>query len=206
MEQPVNILQALKNSQYISASQQTYNHFDVFIDGEVGDPSEYRELIATLFNAGEGDTMAIYINSPGGNLDSALAIIEGLKNTSAHVTGIIIGACHSAASLISMYCADVAVMDNAYSLVHTASFGSSGNTNNVKSHTEFTVKMVEKLLNDTYEGFLSKGELNKVKQGVELWFDADEIRVRMQSRGKFIQTKVNKIIKEKNKKVIKESE
>lgn len=193
----LNLLQAIKNTQYISANTQTFTHYDVFIDDEVGEPSEYRELIATLFNAGEGDSVAIYINSPGGNLDSALAIIEGLKNTQARVTGVIIGACHSAASLISMYCHEVAVMDNAYSLVHTASFGSSGNTNNVKSHTEFTVKMVEKLLNETYEGFLSKEELHKVKQGVELWFDAEEIRKRFESRVKHL----NIISKRKSKEI-----
>jgi ATP-dependent Clp protease protease subunit len=196
MMDPNTLLQAIKSSQYISAQQHTYTHYDVFIDSEVGEPSEYRELISTLFNAADGDTMAIYINSPGGHLDSALAIIEALKNTECHVTGVIMGACHSAASLISMYCAEVAVMDNAYSMVHTASFGSVGNTSNVKSHTEFTVKMVEKLLNDTYEGFLTKDELHKVKQGVELWFDADEIRERMRSRGKYVQAKQKKLEKE----------
>lgn len=194
--EPQNLLQALKGSQYINSTAHTSMHHDVFIDDEVSDPPEYRELISTLFNANDGDTVAIYINSPGGNLDSALAIIEGLKNTRAHVTGIIIGACHSAASLISMYCHEVAVMDNAYSLVHTASFGSSGNTNNVKSHTEFTVTMVEKLLNSTYEGFLSKEELHRVKQGVELWFDAEDIRKRFESRIKFLQAELKKKPKE----------
>jgi ATP-dependent Clp protease protease subunit len=194
MELP-NMLQALKSTQYISAQQHTFTHYDVFIDDEVGEPSEYREFISTLFNSGEGDTITIYINSPGGHLDSALSIIEGLKNTQAHVTGVIMGACHSAASLISMYCHEVAVMDNAYSLVHTASFGSSGNTNNVRSHTEFTVRMVEKLLNETYEGFLSKEELEDVKHGVELWFDADDIRKRMQSRVKYLTAKQKKAVK-----------
>jgi ATP-dependent protease ClpP protease subunit len=183
------------SSNYVNAVQRTFIHYDVFIDGEVESPSNYRELIATLFNANEGDTVTIYINSPGGSLNSALAIIEGLKNTEAVVTGVIMGECHSAASLISMYCHEIAVTDNAYSLVHTATFGNYGNTNNVRSHTEFTVKMVEKLLNDTYEGFLTKDELFKVKQGVELWFDADDIRKRMESRVKYLISKQKKDIK-----------
>lgn len=194
--EPSSLQQLLKGSQYISARQNVFTHYDVFLDGDVEEPEVYREFISALFNSTPGDTITLYINSPGGNLDSALAIIEGLKNTEAHVTAIIIGACHSAASLISMYCHEVAVMDNAYSLVHTASFGSSGNTNNVKSHTEFTVKMVEKLLNDTYEGFLSKEELKQVKHGVELWFDAGEIQTRMETRAKLLHTKMKKSIKE----------
>ena len=191
MELP-NMLQALKSANYINAVQHTFTHYDIFIDGAVEEPENYRELIATLFNANEGDTITIFINSPGGNLNSALAIIEGLKNTQALVTGVIMGECHSAASIISMYCHEVAVMDNAYSLVHTASFGNYGNTNNVRSHTDFTVKMVEKLLNDTYDGFLTKDELHKVKQGIELWFDAEDIRARMQNRTKMLTAKMKK--------------
>lgn len=187
------------NKNYINTSEVTSHHHDVFIDSEIEEPENYRELISLLFNAGENDTIHFFINSGGGNLDTALAIVEGLKNTNAHVTAFIMGACHSAASIISMYCHGVVVLDNAYSMVHTASFGSSGNTSNVKAHTEFTVKMVEKLLNETYEGFLNKDELANVKKGVELWFDADEIRTRMASRVKYMEAKFKKEAKKETK-------
>lgn len=196
----VSLITGQKDSSYISVSDRTFRHYDVFLDSDVEEPSNYRELVAALFNAGEGDTMSIFINSNGGHLDTALAVVEGLKATNCHVTGIIMGACHSAASIISMYCHEVAVLDSAYSMVHTASFGAAGNTSNVKSHTEFTVKMVEKLLNETYEGFLSKDELVKVKQGVELWFSADEIRTRMEHRAKFLEAKLKKLNKQQVKK------
>ena len=185
-----------KPNEYISVVDKNVRHFDVFLDGEIEAPNEYRELLSILFNAGEDDTINIFINSPGGHLDTALAIAEGLKNTNAHVVAVLIGACHSAASIISMYCHEVAVLDNAYSMVHTASFGAHGSTGNVKAHTEFTVKQVEKLLNDTYEGFLNKDELSKVKSGVELWFDADDIRKRMEHRIKFLTQKVKKLQKQ----------
>lgn len=159
----------------------------MFLDEAIESPDNYRELIAILFNAEEGDSVNIYINSEGGELDTAIAIIEGLKHTQAHVTGVLTGACHSAASFISMYCHEMAVLDNAYSMVHTATFGSVGFTGNVKAHTDFTVRMVEKLINETYEGFLTKDEIAKVKSGVEMWFDADEIKRRMASRVKHLQ-------------------
>lgn len=189
---PVDVLAASMKTGYINQSERTFKHYDVFIDGEIGEPSTYRDLIALLFNANEEDSILIFFNSGGGHLDTAVAIVEGLKTTDAHATAVILGACHSAASIIAMYCHDVIVTDSAYSMVHTASFGSSGNTGNVKAHTEFTVKQVEKLLNDTYEGFLTKEELLKVKSGVELWFDADEIRTRVKSRAKFLEAKRKK--------------
>lgn len=180
------LLKQGKQNEYISVNERTARHFDVFLDSNIEEPSEYRELLSVLFNATDDDTVNIFINSNGGHLDTALAIVEGLKSTSAHVTAVIIGACHSAASIISMYCHEVAVLDNAYSMVHTASYGTAGNTGNVKAHTEFTTRQVEKLLNDTYEGFLTKDELARVKTGVELWFDADEIRARMKNRVKHL--------------------
>ena len=190
------LLNAKGNDQYINSVEKTVHHHDVFLDGEISSPENYRELLALLFNAGEEDTINIFINSNGGHLDTALAVVEGLKATSASVTAVLIGACHSAASIISMYCHEVAVLDNAYSMVHTASFGAAGSTGNVKAHTEFTVRQVEKLLNDTYDGFLTKEELIRVKSGVELWFDSDEIRKRMGSRVKFLQKKLKKLHKE----------
>ena len=185
-----------KSDEYIQTAERTYQHHDVFLDSPIEEPAGYRELLSVLFNATEDDTVNIFINSEGGQLDTALAIVEALKNTEAQVTAVLIGACHSAASIISMYCDQVAVLDSAYSMVHTASFGSAGSTGNVKAHTEFTVRQVEKLLNETYDGFLTKDELAKVKQGVELWFDADEIRTRMESRVKYLTGKIKKMQKQ----------
>lgn len=188
---PLSLLQG-NQGYYINSTERTANHHDVFIDSDIVEPQHYRELIAILFNANQGDSVNIFLNSNGGHLDTAIAIVEGLKTTEAATTAIIIGACHSAASIIAMYCHDVVVLDGAYTMVHTASFGAQGNTSNVRSHTEFTVRQVEKLLNDTYEGFLTKDELHKVKTGVELWFDSEEIRKRMVSRAKLVKAKLKK--------------
>jgi ATP-dependent protease ClpP protease subunit len=180
------------NNQYIETMEKTYYHHNIFLDCPIQEPDQYREMIALLFSSSENDTIDIFFNSDGGHLDTALAVVEALKLTPAHVRGILIGACHSACSIISMYCDEIVVLDNAYSMIHTATFGSQGNTGNVRSHTEFTVKMVENLLNETYEGFLTKDELIKVKQGVEIWFDAEAIRKRMASRNKFLKSKHKK--------------
>lgn len=197
MENPLAaLLKQNKSDDYVNTYEHTFKHHDVFLDSDIAEPSEYRELISLLFNSNENDTINLFINSDGGHLDTALAIVEGLKATEARVTAVLIGACHSAASIISMYCHEVAVLDSAYSMIHTASFGAQGNTSNVKSHTEFTVRQVEKLLNNTYDGFLTKEEMAKVKQGVELWFDADEIRKRMTNRIKFVTAKQKKTQKD----------
>jgi ATP-dependent protease ClpP protease subunit len=187
-----NMQQQQAENNFINSNRIERNHHDVFIDSEITEPSNYRELISLLFNATEDDTFNFFINSGGGQLNTALAVIEGLKNTNANAMAILVGECHSAASMITMYCHEIAVLDSAHMMIHTASYGAAGNTGNVKSYTDFTTAQVEKLLHDTYEGFLTKEEIAKVKLGVELWFNADEIRSRIQHRIKFLENKAKK--------------
>lgn len=185
-EEPNNILNSLMKQVQISSRDIVLKSYDVYLDDEITEPSNYRELISLLMNASEQDEINIFINSGGGNLDTACAIITALQCSQANVTAYLMGACHSAASMITMYCTQVHVFNSAYMMAHTASFGSVGNTSTVKSHTDFTVSQVEKLLDDAYEGFLSKDEIAKVKNGVEVWFDNEQIVTRMKSRLKLL--------------------
>ena len=177
---------------YINITEISYKKIDIFLDDAIGEPSSYRELNYLLFNAEENDVFPIYINSPGGQLNTALMIIEGLKNTAGRTIAILQGECHSAASMITMYCDEVMVLDAAHMMIHTAQYGTVGNTGNVKAHTEFTTRQVEGLIHETYEGFLSEAEIEKVKLGVELWFSAEEIRERMTKRGDWLEKKFTK--------------
>lgn len=183
---------------FINSTPLTSNRYDVFIDTDIGSPAAYRDLNFLLNTASEDDHFNLYINSPGGQLNTALMIIESLKVTEASTTAIIQGECHSAASMITMYCQEVHVLDSAHMLLHTATYGTVGNTSNVKAHTEFTTRQVEKLITDTYSGFLSPEEIEKVKLGVELWFDAEEIRERLEDRIEYLKSQEEDETEDKN--------
>ena len=151
------------------------------------EPKHYRELLSIMFNATENDHISFMINSGGGNLSTALAIVEAIGHTEAGVTANILGECHSAASIIMLNCPEVVVCDNASCLVHTASYGISGNNGMVKAFTEFNVQQIDRLLDETYSGFLSESELENVKQGIELWFTAEDIRKRLEDRNRWLE-------------------
>jgi ATP-dependent protease ClpP protease subunit len=178
---------------FIRTVTQEVKRHDVFLDTDIGEPQNYRDLITLLFNANENDSINIFINSQGGHLNSALAIIEGIKHSNAQVTGIIMGECYSAASMIALNCHNVVVLDSANMMIHTASFGTAGNTSNVKAYTDFTVKEVEKLLVSTYEGFLTSEEIDKIKTGVEIWLSAEDISKRMEIRVKLLEAKEQEV-------------
>jgi ATP-dependent protease ClpP protease subunit len=193
-----SILGSLLNNVYINTTEISSRVHEVFLDSEIEEPSKYRDLISLLINAGENDKVHLFINCNGGNLDSAGAIISGILSSRAEVTAFLMGACHSAASLITMYCHAVHVYDTAYIMIHTASFGSSGNTPTVKAHTDFTVKQCEKLMIDAYEGFLTPKEIDKVLNGIELWFNADEIKPRLKKRFEAVELQSKREAEKKN--------
>lgn len=180
----------IQQQNFINSLDHTIKKYNVFLDSEIGEPSEYRELLTILFNAPPDSLIYLYINCSGGNLDTTLAIVEAIKMCEAKVSAILIGSCHSAASIIALNCDEIIVLDNAYSMVHTASFGSSGNVGTVKSHTEFVIAQIDKLIEQTYSGFLNKEELAKVKNGNELWFNAEDIRKRLKRKFKHINKKL----------------
>ena len=190
-----NLLNNLTNNVHINAVSTSVTTHEVFLDMDIEDPHKYRNLISLLINAQANDRIHLYINSNGGNLDTAIAIINAMLVCQAEITGFIMGACHSAASIITMYCHNVHVFETAYMMIHTASFGNFGNTTTVKTQTDFTVEQVEKLLDDAYKGFLDSKEMKEVKQGIELWFDSEEIRKRLKKRVSALEALEKKAVK-----------
>lgn len=161
--------------------QEMFLH-QVFLDEDIGEPSKYRDLISMLYGAGEMDTFNLIINSGGGQSASCGAIVEAIQGTEATVRAVLLGDCHSAASIIALNCDEVIVSDSATMLVHTASFSSGGNTHMVKGYVDFSHKIINRLLDKTYSGFLTSDELDGVKKGIEVWLDAEEIGSRLEKR------------------------
>jgi len=190
-EQTIELIQQENFSSMIKTHKQPVSVHTVFFDEDIGSPSTYRELIHLLYLAEEFDQFIFIINSSGGDLDGALSIIEACKATNANVRAIITGKCHSAASIIALNCNDVMVTESAHSLIHTASYGAYGSTGQVKSNVDFSTKQIKQILENTYGGFLTPTEILDVHKGVEFWFDAKEIKKRLENKSKFLQLTVN---------------
>lgn len=156
--------------------------FRFFLDEDVGEPAVYRQFLQTCLDAQEGDVIEIFINCHGGRLDGCSVILEGIRNTEAVVRGVIVGHAHSAASMVALSCHELVVLDSADMMVHTASYGAIGKAGEVMSKTEFMTEQVKKLVKTVYKGFLTPDEIQDTLRGRDLWFNAETIRERLESR------------------------
>lgn len=193
------------SSSFIKTTRQDMFTHNVPFDKSIGEPHMYRELINLLYTADENAEFNFLVNSPGGNLSAAMAIIEAMKVSQANIRAIITGECHSAASMITLNCREIIVTDSAHMLVHTGSYGTGGNSHMVQSHVDFSTKMINKILASTYSGFLTESELHDVERGIEYWFDSDDIKERIEARKAFLQEKADATIKKPKKPVKRQS-
>lgn len=162
-----------------SMSSVVHNKFEFNLDEDIKEPSYYRNLIEVLNNATEQDLVVLNINSGGGMLDSAISIIDALRNTQADTLAWISGSAYSAAGLIALSCQNVEVGEFATLMCHNSQYGLGGYTTDIKDRALFEHKMTSKIMQSVYRFFLSPEEIESVLMNKTIWMDSDEIIERL---------------------------
>lgn len=153
--------------------------YTLYLDNEIGAPSEYRDHMEALESAAEWDEVRLVISSPGGRLDAGLMLINGIKACRAPVTAHIHDQCGSMATGIALACDNWMLGDFAYFFVHTASWMAYGKDSEIRSQVQFMDKRIDKFLHDMYDGFLSPEEISLVSKGQDMWINAQELGERL---------------------------
>ena len=158
----------------------TQNKYEFNLDEEITVPSYYRNLIEVLNNATEQDLVVLNINSDGGMLDSAISIIDALRNTRATTLAWISGSAYSAASLIALSCQNIEVGEFASMMCHNSQYGTGGYTTDIKDRALFEHKMTSKIMNSVYRHFLSQEEIDAILANKTIWLHSEEIGERVE--------------------------
>lgn len=151
----------------------------VYITEPIDEPSYYNELCFLLDNATEQDTINIHINTPGGIIDSAVMIINSIKNSKANVVGHLAGTVASAGTMIALSCNSLKVANHTTFMIHNySSSGGRGKGHELKAMQAFVDANINSTFTATYGGFLTPKELREVIDGKDLWMGKDEVLAR----------------------------
>ena len=88
----------------------------------------------------------------------------------------------SAAGMLLLSCHNFLVNEFSTFHAHTASYGSYGKTDDVKSQVDFITKQTEEIVRSVYRFVLDDTEIQKLLDGKEFYFDHREITERLQYR------------------------
>ena len=160
----------------------TTNHFTVWFTNSIEDVSFYDHVLHLLYMAEEGDVIDLMISSYGGSLDTLLALRSAIGVSQAQVTGHLLANASSAAGMLLLSCHNFVVNEFATFHAHTASYGSYGKTDDVKSQVDFITKQTEEVVRSVYKFILDDTEIQKLLDGKEFYFDHREISSRLQHR------------------------
>lgn len=158
------------------------NDVDAYIDQEIGAPAKYRNMLHYLRTMDEYDRIRIWINSPGGRLDSTLDIIDSIANAKGDVTVIVTGMAGSAASIIALQAPKLVLGERGFFFCHNGSFGAVGKVHEVASQVKHTEREFEKLIRETYKHFMTEEEIQSCIDGKDFWFDNEESKRRLEVR------------------------
>jgi ATP-dependent protease ClpP protease subunit len=145
---------------------ETGTHYTFNLQGcvPINSKMEYFPLIEVLLNAKDGDTVDIYINSPGGMIEIGSIIASIMCTTKAKITTINIGDAASIAAFIWSLGHEQIVHDNTEFLFHMAAHGDTGFSTNIEERAKNLIKYVgEYLLKvSLVKGHITEEEYNDI--------------------------------------------
>lgn len=164
----------------IYSRARTFLDSDIYLVGALGPPEDYLDEFQAIREAAEGDHINIFLNGPGGYLNTAQQFINVIHNTKAQVICHIEGECHSALTIIFLAAHNWVVNHNCIMLIHNYSGGAYGKGQDILQNVVANDKHVNTLFASMYEGFLSEEEIIKVQTNQDIWLDMEEINKRLE--------------------------
>lgn len=169
-----------KIPQYKQVIPVSLYHF--YIIEEIGEPDSFLDLINTLKTAEEHDTVFIYLNTPGGSLQTTVQVISAIRQSRATVVTCLEGEVCSAGTLIFLSGHKHIVNANCTFMIHNYSQWLGGKGNEVALRVKYSEHYFKKLALDLYNGFLTESEIESVIEGKDYWMESDEVIRRLRQR------------------------
>lgn len=151
--------------------------YEYYILGDIKEPQKYLDLINTLKNSTPNDIIFIYINSPGGRIDTTIQILMAMKQCPATVITTNEGSACSAATFIFLAGHRKIIAEHSEFMAHTYSYGNVGKGNEHDARNDSIRDRYKIMCQEYYcdNGVLTEEELNMILQGVDKYFNAAEI-------------------------------
>lgn len=153
--------------------------YEYYLTGPIQEPDEYIELCNILRSAGPQDEVIIRINSRGGFVSSERMIVNAIRESEAVVKAFIEYDCMSAATGVFLAAHEHGWGEHIQFMAHCSWWSSLGKNPDIKSHTEFAIRQMEKEIEATYAGLLTPEEIKQCNDGKEFWFGAEELEERI---------------------------
>lgn len=190
------IIKVKQNGNKLFASKPMATFHEFYLTGRIEEADEYISVFDMIRHASEEDVIKIYVNSPGGDLFTALQFGRTMGDSDATIIVSVEGQCCSAATIIALAADMVELSNHCVWMCHNYSSGMIGKGHELHSQAEFERDWSIKLMKDIYDGFLSDKEINAMLDGRDIWLAADDVMKRLEQRHNKMKRKAKKTMQE----------
>lgn len=131
------------------------------------------DFVAAL-NGIKAGPIALHVNSPGGDVFAARAMVAAIAAHPSTITAHIDGLAASAASYVAMACDSVVMQDGAMMMIHNAWSISMGNAIDMRATADLLDKIDGSIVNDYARKTGLPTDEIKQMMAAETWLDAGE--------------------------------
>ena len=156
------------------------HHF--YLVEEIKEVGYYLNMINAIRTAERHDTVFVYLNTPGGNLHTAIQIIAAMRQSQATIVTCLEGEVCSAGTMIFLAGHKHLVSANSTFMIHNYSQGAFGKGNDLTNQVNYTATYFRKLANDIYGKFLTADEIELVLKGQDFWMESEEVIRRIKDK------------------------
>lgn len=160
-----------------------------YISGEIEGPEEYIEWFDTIRNAGENDIIKLHINSPGGDLFTAIQFMRVIAESSATIVASVEGACMSAATMIFLTAGNYEISEHSMFMFHNYSGVAVGKGGEMYDNIVHERKWSDKIMRKVYENFLTEEEIKAILDNKDIWMEGEEVIKRLQKKSDILNGK-----------------
>lgn len=166
-------LELQSNGYFSTLKANAYTH-EFYLSGNIEEPQEYIEWFNVIRNASEYDTVKVYINSGGGDLNTALQFMRVLSDTQANTVCSVEGSCMSAATMVMLACDEVEVSPHSLFMMHNYSGGTIGKGGEMADQIMFEREWSRRFLTEVYNWFLSSDEIESILNNRDIWLHSED--------------------------------
>lgn len=150
---------------------------DLYIYNELFQPGYYTEIFQAIRDLGPDDNINVYINSPGGDMNTLLAFEYALNNSDAVINCYITGEASSAAGILAFLGDNLVLSDYATIMLHNTQISDgAGDTSEISKNLMNTSDVYKRLLERYCDVVLSPEDIKDIiENGKTFYFTSNNI-------------------------------
>lgn len=184
MNETDDILAALGSNSFKRFTKTKGNLHEFYLSGEIVEADCYVEWFDIIRNTTPNDTVKFYINSPGGDVYTAIQFLRVISDCEADVIASVEGCCMSAATMIFLAADDFEVTPHSAFMFHDYSSGTFGKGGEQYDQIQYERNWSENFLRAVYKDFLTVDEIKSMLHNKDIWLSSEEVSERLTARVK----------------------